>query len=45
MGWFQEVFAEEYHDLRKLQRINTTQSGFHGANMVIKIQEEIHEAL
>ena len=42
---FKNFFAEEYCDIRKLQRINATQAGFHGANMTITIQDEIYEAL
>ena len=35
---FKKFFAEEYHDLQKLQHINTTQAVFHGYNMAITMQ-------
>ena len=42
---FNNFFADEYHDLHKLQHINTTQAGFHGSNMAITMQGNIFEAL
>ena len=42
---FNKLFAEEYHDLPKLQSISIIQAGFHGANMAIKMQEKISEEL
>ena len=42
---FKKFYTKDYHDLRELQRINTTQVGFCGANMAIKMQYYIYEAL
>ena len=42
---FKNLFAEEYHDLRKQQRINGNQKGFHGGKMAITIQYKISKAL
>ena len=42
---FNTFFTEEYHDIRKLQHISTTQASFHGANMAITIQDKITESL
>ena len=36
---------EEYHNIRELQLINATHAGFGGANMVIRTQDKISEAL
>jgi hypothetical protein len=33
---FKTFFADEYHDLREQQRINTTQAGFHNANSAVQ---------
>ena len=40
-----KLFSEECRDTHKLQLINATQSGFHGANMAITTKYEIAEAL
>ena len=42
---FKKLFAEEYHDLQELKCINTTQAGFHGTNMDIKMQYNITDLL
>ena len=42
---FNNLFAEEYHDLHKLQYINTTQAGFHLANTEIIMQEDISKSI
>lgn len=34
---FKTFFAEEYHDLKEQQKVNTTQTNFHGANEVTDI--------
>jgi hypothetical protein len=34
---FKTYFAEEYHDLNEQQKVNTTQTNFHGANSVLDI--------
>ena len=42
---FRKFFAEEYHDLHEIQRINETLAGFHGTNMAIAIQDKISKSL
>ena len=42
---FNKFFADEYHDLRELQRINTIHAGFCGANMAIIMQDKIFGVL
>ena len=34
---FKTYFAEEYHDLKEQQKVNTSQTNFHGANSVLDI--------
>ena len=34
---FKTYFAEEYHDLKEQQKVNTSQTQFHGANAVVDI--------
>lgn len=34
---FKRFFAAEYHDLKEQQKVNTSQSNFHGANAVVDI--------
>jgi hypothetical protein len=34
---FKTYFAEEYHDLKEQQKVNTSQTQFHGANSVLDI--------
>ena len=42
---FKNLFVEDYHNLCKMQRINSNQAVFHGANMEITMQDNIAEAL
>ena len=42
---FKKVFAEDYHDILKLQCINATQPGFHGYNISIIMNGDISKAL
>ena len=42
---FKKFFMEEYHNTHKLKLIDTTQAGFHGANITIKIQYKIYNSL
>jgi len=38
---FKRYFAEEYHDLQEQQRVNASQSNFHGANSVLDISSAL----
>ena len=38
---FNYLFMEEYHDIRKLQHINSNQACFRGFNMAITMQDGI----
>ena len=42
---FKKFFADDYNDLRELQRINSTQAGCYGSNMDITMKDDIFEAL
>ena len=42
---FKKFFVEEYHDLRKLKHTNATQSGFHGTNTDITVQDNTAKAI
>ena len=42
---FKNLFMEQYNDLRELQPILKNQTGFHGANMAITMQDNIVKAL
>jgi hypothetical protein len=38
---FKRFFAAEYHDLKEQQKVNTSQSNFHGANAAIDISNAL----